>query len=82
MVRADPDALQEWHGSVIQRIANLEQSLCLIREESQPKGDVEAKSLGLIVAKKEVDVKSKILTDLEAVPTLLSDDVRELERHK
>jgi len=31
---------------------------------------------------KEVDEKSKVLTDLEVVPTLSPDDVKELERHK
>jgi len=31
---------------------------------------------------KEVEEKSKVLTDLEAVPTLSPDYVKELERHK
>jgi len=36
----------------------------------------------LRVAKSEVDVKSKALADLQVVPTLLPDDVMELERHE
>ena len=33
-------------------------------------------------AERAVDVKSKALTDLKAVPTLSPDDVMELERHE
>jgi len=50
-------------------------------EECQLKGDVATKSLKLPAADSEVDMKSKALTDLKAVPTLSLDDVLELERH-
>ena len=42
----------------------------------------EAKSLELQATESEVDVKSKTLADLEVTPTLLPDDVMELDRHE
>jgi len=50
--------------------------------ECQLKRDVKAKSLELTVTEDDVDVESKALADLEAMPTLLPDDVIELERHE
>ena len=44
--------------------------------------DVQAKSLELPTAESEVNVKSKALANLEAMSTLLADDVMELERHE
>ena len=44
--------------------------------------DVEAKSLELKTTKKEIDEKSKVVVDLKAMPTLSTNDVKELERHE
>ena len=83
MVPIDLDALQERHESVIQRIANLGETLRLAQKEKcQLKRDLEAKSLELIAVEDEIHVKSKALADRVVVPTLLPDDVIELERHK
>ena len=61
----------------------MEETLCGAREEEcQLKRDTEAKSIELQAAGSEVDVKSKALANLEAVPTLSPDDVMELERHE
>jgi len=48
----------------------------------QLKRDANAKSLELQATDSEVDVKSKALTNLEAVPTLSLNDVMQLERHQ
>ena len=83
MVDTDLDAMQERHESVIQRITNLEETLCLAWEEKyQHKRDVEAKSLELITTEDEVDVKSKVLANVEATPGLSPDDVMEFKRHE
>jgi len=61
----------------------LEETLHLAwEEEYQLKDDVKAKSLELTAAKREVDEKYKVLADLEVVPTLSPNGVRELERHE
>jgi len=36
----------------------------------------------IVAVKKEVDAKSKVLADLEVVPTLSPKDMKELERHE
>ena len=71
MVHADLDALQESNGSVVQKIAYLEETLHLAQEEEfQLKEDVGAKSYELIAIDREIEVKSKALIDLEVVPTM------------
>ena len=68
MIHTNIDALHERQRSSIQRIADLEETLHLAREEKcQLKRDVEAKSLELRAAESEVGVKSKPLADLELV---------------
>ena len=70
-------------GASPRGITNLEETVRLNREEKcQLKRDVEAKSLKLRAIKSEVDVKSKALADLEAMPTLSPHDVMKLGRHK
>ena len=74
---------KEKHESVVQKIVSLKEALCIVQEEErQHKDDVEAKSLVLTTAEKEVDEQSKVLADLEISPTPLLDDVVELERHE
>ena len=83
VVYANLNALQERYMNVIQRIVDLEETLYLTQEEEcQLKEDIKAKSLELTTIEKEVDVKSKNLADLEAVPILSPHDVSELERHE
>ena len=68
MVRTDLNALQERHGSVIQRIVGLEKTLHLTqKEECQLKRDAKAKSHELTAIENELDVKFKVLINLEAV---------------
>ena len=67
----------------MQRIVDLEDALRLAREEErQLKGDVHVQSSLLEATEQEVNVKSKALVDLEMVPTLSSEDAKELERHE
>jgi len=55
MVRADLDALQQRYGSIIQRIADLKETLCLAQgEECQLKEDIATKSLELPAAEREL----------------------------
>ena len=83
MVLTKLDALQERHRSVTQRISDLEETLRGAREvECQLKRDAEAKSLELQATESEVDVKSKTLAGLQAMPTLSPNDVMDLERHE
>ena len=82
MVCIDHDALQEKHGSVVWRIADLEETHCLPQEEDcQLKVNVKIKSLELTVAEREIDDKSKVLANLEVMPTFSPNDMKELERH-
>jgi len=73
MVRIDLDVLQERHRSVLQRIFYLDKTFRGAREEECPvKRDVEAKSLELQAVESELDVKSKALADLEAMPQFVA----------
>jgi len=61
----------------------LEETLRGAREEEcQLKRDAEAKSLELQAVVSDVDVKSKTIADLKALPTLSPNEVMELERHE
>ena len=81
--RADLSAVTEKLKGVAQRIVDLEDVLRLAREEErQLKGDVQVKYSLLEATEQEVNVKSKALADLEMVPTLSSEDAKELERHE
>ena len=61
----------------------MEDALRLAREEERIlKGDVQVQSSLLEAAEEEANVRSKALADLEMVPTLSSDDAKELERHE
>lgn len=80
MVRADLGALTKKLKGVEQKIVDLDEAICLAREEEpQLKGDVQVQSSLLEAAEKEVDVRSKTLADLQMVPTFSPDDVKELE---
>jgi len=81
--RADLSAVTEKLKGVAQRIVNLEDALRLAREkERQLKGNVQVRSSLLEATEQEVNVKSKALADLEMIPTLSSEDAKELERHE
>ena len=83
MVHVDLDALQKIHRSAVRWIVNLTETLCLaLGKECFQKGDVKAESLEPMAIEKEIDVKSKFLADLKAMPTLSADDVWELERQE
>ena len=73
-------ALQEQHESAIQRIIGLDKACIAYEEERQLKDDVKAKSFLLTGAKKEFDEMCKVLADLEVLPTLSLDDMKEFER--
>ena len=81
--RADLSVVTEKLKGLAQRIVDLEDALRLTREEErQLKGDVQVRSSLLEATEQEVNVKSKALADLEMVPTLSSEDAKELERHE
>ena len=83
LVHVELDSLYEKHRSVVQRIADLEKAPCLAQEEGcQLKDDMEAKSLELTAAVKEINEKYKVLIDLEVVPTLSLDNMKELGGHE
>ena len=81
--RANLSAVTGKLKGVAQRIIDLEDALRLAREEEcQLKGDIQVQSSLLEAAEEEANVRSKALADLEMVPTLSSDDAKELERHE
>lgn len=61
----------------------MEETICLAQEEEcELNGDVEAMSLKLTDVEQKVDVKSKIVANLEALSTISPNDVKELEMYK
>ena len=61
----------------------MEETICLAQEEEcELNRDVEAMSLKLTDVEQKVDVKSKIVANLEALSTISPNDVKELEMYK
>lgn len=81
--RVDLGALTEKLKGVERKIVDLEDTLCFAQEkERQLKDDVQVQSSLVEAAEQPVDVRSKVLADLEMVPTLSPSDAKELERHE
>ena len=83
MVCADLNASMENHRGATQKIVGLEGALRITREEErQLKDDVYAKSTLFATVRKQADEKSKAYADIEVVPTLSLNDMKELKRYE
>ena len=83
VVQEELAAIKGQHKCATEKVAQLEEALCVACEEEQKlRSNIEAKLTLVAIIEQQVIEKKQALANLEAIPTLSQDEVGKLKEHE